>query len=252
VFRTGEVEVRTLLLNARSRPPSPAFGRRMTRGVSSRGRRIIRRSVGAYVATHPCRPTLYTLTSQAAIGDAAFRAALTRWFKWVRKWVPGAAEHYVCTVDLQQRGVLHAHILLFQDMPHDVWNRARRLWTETYGMGPGSFDVKRVKRPSRAAAYVARYIARDHDGENRRVGRNGELYVRETFAGNAYSVSDALRALAAPVTEFALPWTVGPALGAVNLRGCVLFFGSVEAAHHALSQALDSWPERATSSEGPP
>ena len=238
MFQTGEVEVRTVLVNANSRPPRPSFGARQTRGVSGRGRRTIRRAVGAYVRTRPCRVTLYTLTSQHAITDEAFTAALTRWLGWVRKWVPGAAAHYVWTKDLQQRGVLHAHVLLFQDMPRDVWDRARRLWCETYGMGPGSFDVKRVKRPSRAAAYIARYMTRQHDGDNRRIGRNGAPYVRETFRGNAYGLSDALRGHAAHVTELALPWTTGPVLGAINLRGCVLFFESVEVAHSALARAL--------------
>jgi hypothetical protein len=238
VFRNGEVEIRTVLLHARSRPPTPSFGERRTRGVSRRGGRTIRRAVGAYVGSHRCKPTLYTLTSQGTITDEAFTAALVRWLCWVRKYVPGAAEVYVWVKDLQQRGVLHAHVLLFHDMPHDVWNRARRLWTDTYGMGPGAFDVKRVKRATRAAAYVARYIARSHDDENHRIGRNGEPYVRETFRGNAYGLSAALRAQAAHVTELALEWTLGPVLGAVNLRGCVAFFDTVEAAHAALADAL--------------
>jgi hypothetical protein len=242
VFRTGEVEVRTVLLHGTSRPPAHSFGVRRTRGVSRRGGRLIRRAVGAYVGSHRCRPTLYTLTSQGTISDEAFTAALVRWLGWVRKWVPGAASHYVWTKDLQQRGVLHAHVLLFHDMPRELWLAARSLWCDTYGMGPGAFDVRRVKRASRAATYLARYISRHHDGENRRVGRNGLPYVRESFRGNAYGLSGALRAQAAHVTELALEWTTGPVLGAVNLRGCVWFFASVEEAHAALAEALGPPP----------
>lgn len=246
VFRSGEVEIRTVMVNATSKPPRPAYGKRTTRGVSARGRRTTRRAVAAFVRANRCKPTLYTLTSHAIISDEDFNRAVGRFMRWLRKWVPSAALHYVRTTDLQQRGVLHAHLLLFQDMPREVWLRARRLWTETYGMGVGSFDAKRVKRPSRAAAYVARYISKQHDGQNRRIGRNGEPYVRERFSGNAYAMSDALRAFAQHVTEFALPWTTGPVLGAVNLRGCVLFFDDPEKAHQALGLALspptsESW-----------
>ena len=191
---------------------------------------------------------MYTLTSQAEIDDAEFRRAFRRFLDWCRKRIPKAAEFYAWAVDLQARGVLHAHLLLLHKPPPKLWKRMRELWKLDYGMGPGSFDVKVLRRPDRAAGYMVRYITRDHDDEGVRVGRNGEVYQRVCWQGNAYGVSQGLRELAAPVTELALAWTVGPVLGAVNLRGCVLFFASAEEAHAALAAALDpgaSVPHRA-------
>jgi hypothetical protein len=238
VYRTGEIEVRTVMVNPASRPPERRYGPRESSGVSGRGRRAIRRGVGALVRSRRCSPALYTLTSQAAITDEVFAHAMDRWLKWCRKWVPGAAERYVWVRDLQQRGVLHAHVLFFDWVPPELWDRMRRQWVEVYGMGPGSFDVARVRRPSRAAAYIARYITRHHDGEGVRIGRNGKPYVRTRFRGNAYGMSQAIRALTFAITELALPWTTGPRLGAVNLRGAVWFFDGPDEAHAALERAL--------------
>jgi hypothetical protein len=181
---------------------------------------------------------MYTLTSQAEIDDAEFRRAFRRFLDWCRKRVPKAAEYYAWTHDLQARGVLHAHLLLMHKPPPKLWKRMRDLWRIDYGMGPGSFDVKVLRKASRAAGYMSRYMTRDHTDEGVRIGRNGEEYVRVSWQGNAYGVSQGLRQLAAHVTEVALAWTVGPVLGAVNLRGCVLFFASPDEGHAALAAAL--------------
>jgi hypothetical protein len=213
-------------------------GPRFTHGVSRRGRRIIRRSIDAYVRENRCSPVLYTLTTQHDLDDDEFRAMLNRFLKWCRKYIPKAAASYACTVDLQARGVLHAHLVLMHKPPPRLWKRMRDLWKVKYDNGPGSFDIEVLRNPRRAAAYVAKYVTRSYDDEGARIGRNGEEYQRVSFQGNAYRVSRALRALSLPVTEFVLPWTTGPVLGAVNLRGCVLFFDDPEKAHAALALAL--------------
>ena len=242
VFRTGEVEVRTVLVNASSRPPVRAHGPRFTHGVSGRGRRLIRRGVEAYVRVNRCSPVLYTLTTQHDMDDDEFRAMLGKFLAWCRKYVPKAAASYACTIDLQARGVLHAHLVLMHKPPPRLWARMRNLWKVKYDNGPGSFDIEVIRKPRRVAAYVAKYVTRHYDDEGARIGRNGDEYRRLSFQGNAYRVSRGLRRLAEPVTELALAWTVGPALGAVNLRGCVLFFDSPEKAHAALSAALTPGP----------
>jgi hypothetical protein len=253
VFRSGEVEVRSVLVDAASRPPRPSFGARHTRGVTRRGSRIIRRCVAGYVAEHQCSPVLYTLTTQhAGYSDEAFRADVSRWMKTLRVAAPSSWAASVVQVDLQQRGVLHAHVLLLHTPPRRVWARLRELWRRRYAHGPGSFDVKRLRSARRAATYVSRYLTREHDEAGKRVGRNGLPYVRDTFRGNAYRIAGPLRHYGHHVTEVALPWTVGPRLGAVNLRGCVLFFDTLDAAHAALSRALAPTTSGPTTSVGPP
>jgi hypothetical protein len=236
--------VRSVLVDAASRPPAPSSGPRFTQGVSRRGARLIRRAVGAYAREHPCSPVLYTLTTQHEdYDDDAFRADVTRWLKTLRAAAPRSASTCVVVFDLQQRGVLHAHVLLMHTPSPRVWARLRELWRVRYGHGPGSFDIKRLRSPRRAAAYLVRYLTRDTapvgtELEGLRVGRNGQPYQRLSFRGNAYRVAGGLRGYASPITELALEWTHGPVLGAVNLRGCVLFFDSPEDAHAALARAL--------------
>jgi hypothetical protein len=181
---------------------------------------------------------MYTLTSRDVLTDAEFKRRLLSFLAWGRKYCGPWFEHYVWVVDLQQRGVLHAHLLLFRRVPRGLWRRMRALWCETYGMGPGAFDVTSVRRASRAAAYLVRYVTQDRR-EGVRFGRNGEAYVREVFEGNAYGVSHALRFFARPITELRIAWGYGSALDAVNLRGMVAFFASAEAAHTWLSLALE-------------
>ena len=241
VYRTGEVEVRTVCVNRASRRPEPPCvgSQRWTRGVSRRGRRLIRRAI-AVKASESSEPVfLYTLTSQAVLPDEVFADRMRTWLMWLRKYAPAAASSYVWVRDLQARGVLHGHVVLFGRLPRHVWLRARKLWAIRYRMGPGSFDVKRVSA-RRAAAYVSKYVTQHYDEDGCRVGRNGEPYVAMMFRGNGYGMSASMRRGALPVTEFVLPWGTGPALGAVNLRGCVLFFGSVDEAHDALDVAVGS------------
>lgn len=243
IFESGELEVRSVLLNARSKPPAPSYGSRRSRGVSARGRRVIRRAVGARVRSGACQVALYTLTSQEVIPDDEFRRRLQSWLMWARKHAGAFFVDYVWVIDLQQRGVLHAHLLLFRRIPAGLWRRLRDVWVTAYGMGPGSFDSRPVRKPSRAATYLARYISQSRSEAGGRVGRNGLPYLRDVFAGNAYGLSTSLRALSRHVTEFALPWGTGAALDAVNLRGMVAWFDTPAQAHSWLAAALE--PARA-------
>lgn len=232
VFAGGEIECRTVMTEAASRPPPPPSQRtRLTHGCTSRGRALIRRAVAARVASSTPKVSLYTLTSRQTMPDAEFRKRLESWLAYARKLSPHQMSDYVCVLELQKRGTLHAHIMLFDDLPPSVWLRLRRLWAEHYEMGPGSFDCKRVKRPKRAAGYLAKYITKGKQGR--------EGYARTTFEGNAYRLSSALRQYAAPIAEHHLLWGDPAALRfGVNLRGGVVFHDSKSAALDWLSEHL--------------
>jgi hypothetical protein len=244
IYPSGELEVRTVSRGSSSKVPPKSYGPRFTRGVSGNGRRVIRRAVAARVALGDCQVGLYTLSSRALMPDRDFNKVVNSFLAWGRKYLPEYFKDYVMVFELQARGTLHAHMLLFKRIPKGLWRRMRDLWAVKYDMGPGSFDVKHIRRPSRAAAYLCKYLTDKKpsfrlglDGEGMlgfepwRVGRNGQPYERIKFHGNAYRVSDALRLLAVPVAEYHLPWGSPLALRlSVNLRGGVQFFtGPTEA-----------------------
>ncbi len=245
VFPSGELEVRTVSRQSGAKAPPRSFGKRYASSVSNHGRRVIRRSVKALTQRENCQAVLYTLTSREPISDELFNKRLHSWLAWGRKYVPDLFKHYVCVVQLQQRGVIHAHLLLFKQVSRGWWLVLRNLWAIKYGMGPGSFDVKKIKRASRAAAYMTRYLTSDKSScskvtynlagkptyEPWAVGRNGLPYERMKFRGNSYRVSNALRALALPIATYHLPWGSPVALSiASGLKGGVQFFPSSEAA----------------------
>jgi hypothetical protein len=188
--------------------------------------------------------------------DREFNKRVHSFLAWGRKYVPHVFEHYVLVFELQARGTLHAHMLLFNRIPKGLWRRMRDLWAVRYEMGPGSFDVKKVRYASRAAAYLSKYLTDKKpsyrvgvDGgglltfERWRVGRNGEVYKRMRFRGNAYRVSGALRALAAPVAEYHLPWGSPLVLRlSCNLRGGVQFFDSRASALRWITDNLQAGP----------
>lgn len=256
VFRSGEIEVRTVSRLSSAKPPPRAFGRRWSRGVSGNGRRAIRRACAALVASEPCQVALYTLSSQALMSDEEFNKRLHSFLAWGRKYCPHIFKHYVAVPELQARGTLHAHLLLFKRVPSGLWRRMRDLWAVKYGMGPGSFDVKKMRSATRAAAYLSKYLTDkkpsyrlsiDAEGmltfEPWRVGRNGQVYERMTFRGNAYRISDALRLLALPIAEYHLPWGSPLALKlSCNLRGGVQFFDSSSKALAWVSSNLSASP----------
>ncbi len=257
VFKSGEVEVRTVLkCRSTAKLPPRSYGPRWSRGVSGNGRRVIRRAVAALVASEPCQVALYTLSSQPMMADRDFTKAVQSFLAWGRKYLPHVFKHYVIVFELQARGTLHAHLLLFKRIPKGLWRRMRDLWAVKYEMGPGSFDVKKIRFASRAAAYLTKYLTDkkpsyrlglDAEGmlthEKWRVGRNGQPYERMSFRGNAYRVSDALRVLSLPIAEYHLPWGSPLALRlSCNLRGGVQFFGSSGEALAWVTSNLPSGP----------
>lgn len=135
--------------------------------------------------------------------DREIKAAFIRWLKLARKWAPKSFRYYVAAWDLQARGVLHVHVLLFARVPRDVFDRLRLAWAEDYGMGPGAVDATAITKARGAADYMARYITREHDDDGARVGRNGRPYVRSRWRGNAYSMSAPLRAYTTAVVSYA-------------------------------------------------
>ncbi len=257
VFKSGEVEVRTVLKGRlTSKPPPRSYGPRWSRGVSGNGRRAIRRSVAALVAAEPCQVALYTLSSQHMMADRDFVKSVQSFLAWGRKYLPDVFKYYVMVFELQARGTLHAHFLLFKRVPKGLWRRMRDLWAVKYEMGPGSFDVKKIRFANRAAAYLTKYLTDKKssyrlglDGEGMlthekwRVGRNGLPYERMNFRGNAYRVSYALRYYALPVAEYHLPWGSPLALRlSCNLKGGVRFFGSSSEALDWVTSNLPSGP----------
>lgn len=257
VFPSGELEVRTISRGSTAKPSPRPYGRRISRGVSANGRRLIRRAAAGLVASQVCQVALYTLGNYRDLPDREFNKRVHSFLAWGRKYVPDVFKHYVVVFELHARGVLHAHLLLFKRVPKGLWRRMRDLWAVRYDMGPGSFDVKKMRSASRAAAYLSKYLTDkkpsyrlrlDPDGflqfEPWRVSRhNGEPYKRMTFSGNAYRVSDALRAFALPVAEYHLPWGSPVALKlSCNLRGGVRFFVSPAEAKRWITSNLASAP----------
>lgn len=196
---------------------------------------------------------LLTLTSQDVRPDDEMRAALARFQSWGRKYLRGMLEWYVAVAEDQARGVLHFHLLLARRIPKRLFLRMRALWADTYGMGPGSVDIKPMRSAKGAAKYLAKYVVktpRDHlvrlDGEGRlqfspwRVSRHtGRPFARDRFHGNPYRLSAAARYGTRPLTEFAAP--AGTIRGLDRSHGRSWFLDSPEEAHELLA-ALVSDP----------
>ncbi len=262
VYPTGEIEVRTILKNASSKHPPGRFGRLKSRAVSNRGRTLIRRSTANLVRRETCQVALYTLTTQHNMPDVMFRSLVNKFLVWGRKYLGPWFRHYVGVFQLQQRGVLHCHLILFKRVPAGLWRRMRSLWCDTYQNGPNSFDVKAVKKTKRAAAYISRltnYMTADKGDDSRPdgswvyeptgevypadwpVGRNGEPYERIEFSGRSYIMSAELLALAYHVAEYIFPWgspVVLSAFGALALKGKTLFLGDADTALYWFGLAL--------------
>lgn len=194
VYQNGEIQHTAVLKDGTSKPPKPNYGARVVSGVTRRGSKIIRRAVEAKV-DHTPRPRaiFYTFTcdwepeadpERALAQDQEFRDRLNGLLSVWRKKHPTSIEDYVLVCDLQQRGVLHAHMIVFGDVPRGIWLELRDMWAleqyelrdpanpnlakrdelgrivrqAGYGMGAGSFDAKRLRHPRKAANYLARYI----------------------------------------------------------------------------------------------
>jgi hypothetical protein len=150
---------------------------------------------------------MLTLTTQDILEDRVFNKHLASFLAYARKIAVSTFRDYVKVIDLQQRGALHAHLLLFEYIPTSSFEKLRHLWAEKYQFGGGSFDAKYLKGNAELAvnylSHAAAYLARDYDDV--RIGRNGKPYVRTAFKGNAYSISASLRKGALPVEYDALP-----------------------------------------------
>ncbi len=201
LYLSGEIELLVAFKNLQSKPPSPSYGTRLSTGVTSHGRTKIRRAVSSRVVLAPSKPVMLTLTSQNILEDSVFNRNLASFLAYARKIAASTFRDYVKVIDLQQRGTLHAHLLLFEYIPTSSFEKLRHLWAEKYQFGGGSFDAKYLKGNSNLAvnylSHAAAYLSRSHDDV--RIGRNGKPYVRNEFAGRAYSISTSLRKGTLPV-----------------------------------------------------
>ncbi len=201
LYLSGEIELLVAFKNLQSKPPLPSHGTRLSTGVTSHGRTKIRRAVSSRVVLAPSKPVMLTLTSQNILEDRVFNRHLASFLAYARKIAASTFSDYVKVVDLQQRGTLHSHILLFEYIPTSSFEKLRTLWADKYEFGAGAFDAKYLKGNSKLAvnylSHAAAYLSRSHDAI--RTGRNGKPYVRNEFAGRAYSISTSLRKGTLPV-----------------------------------------------------
>ena len=253
VYLSGELEVSTVARDGASRPPGRRFGPRLTRGVSSRSGRRMRRAVIARHRQGGCQWVLLTFTSRDLRSDEEMRRKFDRLLMWGRKYLPGHFDFYVWVAELQARGVLHFHLLIPKRVPDGLFRRLRRLWAEVYGMGGGSVDIEKLRSGKGAASYMAkmvRYLRKkpaayrlglDAEGclswEPWRVGRNGSVYERMLFRGRASDMSRLARNLSGVVIELAAPW--GDFAG-LTLRGRSWYFESPQEAEAFLTALLSS------------
>jgi hypothetical protein len=161
------------------------------------------------VIAAPSKPILLTLTTQEILEDRVFKRHLASFLDYAKKIAPSTFRDYVKVIDLQQRGTLHSHLLLFEYIPASSFEKLRHLWAEKYEFGGGSFDAKYLKGNAELAgaylSHAAAYLSRSHDAI--RMGRNGKPYVRTAFAGRAYSISTSLMKGALPIQFDALTLT---------------------------------------------
>lgn len=245
IYKSGELRSDLVGMNWASKAPPVHYGARKSRGVSPGSARRMRRAVIRKSQVDSCQWVIITLTSQERRSDEDMGDALERFLAWGRKYLGRWFEFYVWAADLQQRGVLHYHLLLPYRIPKGMVRRMRELWAVKYEMGPGSFDIKPVRRAKAAARYIgkmAAYVSKQGtpecfrlglsgDGtleyEPWRKGRNGKGYERVTFRGRACDMSQQARAMSAARTV--VQWPVGafPVLG--EFWGSVYFDSAEEA-----------------------
>lgn len=236
IYPAGELSVSKAVVNSASKVPEPTYGRRSTAGVSRNGARVIRRSVMARAQTG-AQFVLITLSSQEIRSDAEMQHHLEKLLAWGRKYLGPWFDWYIWVAELQQRGVLHYHLLLPKRIPKALYRRFRKLWCETYGMGPGAFDIRQMRSSKGTAKYLAKYVVkRPPEGQKRVSRHNGKEYEREVFAGNAYALSQAARWGTAPVIELA--GLAGSFPGLDGWHGVSRFFDSAEEAEAMLAHVL--------------
>lgn len=237
VYPSGELSVSKSVVNGASRPPRAQYGPRMVRGLGPVSARALRRAV-VYRSQAPggAQFVMLTLTSQEIRTDEEMRAALQRFLAWGRKYLAAWFEWYVWVAELQARGVLHFHVLLARRVPNPLFLRLRRLWAETYGMGPGSVDIKRMRSGKGAAKYLAKYVVKSAVDEPRYSRHTGERYVRERFRGNPAGMSQEARWGTRPAVLFWARW--GTFAGLDRWHGGSMFFDSQAEAERGLAALL--------------
>ena len=237
VYRSGELSVSKAMVNGASKPPRAQYGPRMVRGLGPVSARALRRAV-VYrsQAREGAQFVMLTLTSQEIRTDDEMRAALGRLLSWGRKYLGPWFGWYVWVAELQARGVLHFHVLLAQRVPKPLFLRLRRLWADTYGMGAGSVDIRRMRSGKGAAKYMAKYVVKSVHGEPRYSRHTGELYVRDHFRGNPAGMSQEARWGTRPAFLVWAPW--GTFAGLDSWHGGSRFYDSQEEAETALAALL--------------
>lgn len=207
IYHSGELAIETVSRTSRPLAKPPVnLGKRTSKGVSRKAARLIRRTLQGRCALAKRRgevlkPVLVTLTTGQTITDKEMRKYLKSWLSSARKYASDSICEYIIVSELQQRGALHFHILIFDEIPPSAYKRLRNLWADRYGHGSVSFDTKRLKLTKALPNYLGKaagYLAK----RGRYIGRNGKEYVRDVFEGNAYSISDELRKAALPVAEW--------------------------------------------------
>lgn len=161
-------------------------------GVNRKGRNNIRRATNGYISyTRVSQPIFITLTTQHHLPDSLFKRYVANWIKRGLTLHP-MFKNYVVSYELHQSGQMHAHILMFQEMPYDVFISQRELWANYYDNGVYSFDIKPVlEKTAAAAGYLAklpRYMAKDIDD------------VPRPIHGRTYTISQALQPYTKPVS----------------------------------------------------
>lgn len=270
IYPCGELAVHKAVRgNFQSRPPGKRYGPRMTRGMSPRGARQLRRAIVGKARAERCQFVMLGLTSQAVRSDEEMRRHLASLLAWGRKYLGPWFEWYVLVSEDHQRGVLHFHLLLAKRIPRPLFKRLRHLWAVVYGMGAGSVDIEPVRTGAKGAAkYLSKYLSKaptHHrvglDGEGMltftpwRVSRhNGQPHVRDRFRGNPYQMSSAARYLTKPTVTFWAP--VGAFPGLDGYHGTHNFYDHAAAAEAVLAASLEAGPgppgQRDASSVGAP
>ena len=114
--------------------------------LSARARRKIKRAVNGYARVNSNRinPVMLTLTTSLDLPDATFKSRVSQLIKSGASLYGGFKE-YVIVYELTKKARLHAHILLFNSIPEDVYFHLQNLWTRYYEMGNVGFDTKYIK-----------------------------------------------------------------------------------------------------------
>lgn len=237
VYECGELTVSKVSANSAAKAPSPTYGKRKVAGVSRNGARMIRRSVVARANAGHSQFVLLTLTSDRIRSDQDMKHHLDKFLKWGRKHLGEYFDWYIWVAELQQRGVLHFHVLLCRRIPRGLFLRLRYMWAEFYGMGAGSFDAKSMRSAKGTAKYLAKYVVkRPAEGERRVSRHNGKEYVRDFFQGNAYGLSGAARWGTTPAVQVVADWGAFPGLD--GWHGVMEFYDTRQEAEQRLAEVL--------------